>query len=168
MASTSGVAEAATKSLLMSIRRSLIHCCSMYVNDLRSSSQVGPNGPEVGKERASNRLSQVCGAGRSAGAALCSDRPLDHLHVAVAPLLDALVEIDEALAELRVLGIAAIHLDENPLDLGRRLDGRGHVAREMGLGHVVLLAREIPKERVPYCRSAVPTLERDAGAASVG
>src|SRR6266851_10041501 len=37
MASTSGVAEAATRSLLMSIRRRLIHCCSMYVNKLRSS-----------------------------------------------------------------------------------------------------------------------------------
>src|SRR5262249_35762075 len=32
MASTSGVAEAATRSLFMSIRRSLIHCGSMYVN----------------------------------------------------------------------------------------------------------------------------------------
>src|SRR3972149_7010916 len=37
MASTSGVAEAATRSLLMSIRRSLIHCGSMYVNYLRSA-----------------------------------------------------------------------------------------------------------------------------------
>src|SRR6266508_756372 len=36
MASTSGVAEAATKSLLMSIRRSLIHCSSMYVNRMIS------------------------------------------------------------------------------------------------------------------------------------
>src|SRR5207247_4898576 len=42
MASTSGVAEAATRSLLMSIRRSLIHCSSMYVNDLRSSRNSGP------------------------------------------------------------------------------------------------------------------------------
>src|SRR6266850_4296906 len=40
MASTSGVAEAATRSLLMSIRRSLIHCCSMYVNNLRSSASI--------------------------------------------------------------------------------------------------------------------------------
>src|SRR2546430_2457223 len=32
MASTSGVAEAATRSLLMSIRRTVIHCGSMYVN----------------------------------------------------------------------------------------------------------------------------------------
>src|SRR6266850_2985938 len=37
MASTSGVAEAATRSLLMSIRRSRIHCGSMYVNNLRST-----------------------------------------------------------------------------------------------------------------------------------
>src|SRR2546422_486736 len=35
MASTSGVADAATRSLLMSIRRTLIHCCSMYVNQRR-------------------------------------------------------------------------------------------------------------------------------------
>src|SRR6267142_3706740 len=33
MASTSGVTEAATRSLLKSIRRSLIHCGSMYVNN---------------------------------------------------------------------------------------------------------------------------------------
>src|SRR2546427_4050269 len=39
MASTSGVAEAATRSLPMSIRRSFIHCRSMYVNHLRSSSE---------------------------------------------------------------------------------------------------------------------------------
>src|SRR6266496_3849062 len=37
MASTSGVADAATRSLPMSIRRSLIHCCSMYVNGSESS-----------------------------------------------------------------------------------------------------------------------------------
>src|SRR5713101_7675069 len=37
MASTSGVADAATRSLLMSIRRTLIHCCSMYVKNLRST-----------------------------------------------------------------------------------------------------------------------------------
>src|SRR3954452_12181929 len=35
MASTSGVAEAATRSLLMSIRRSIIHNSSMYVKELR-------------------------------------------------------------------------------------------------------------------------------------
>src|ERR1700730_12625528 len=39
MASTSGVAEAATRSLLMSIRRSFIHCGSMYVNNLRASAR---------------------------------------------------------------------------------------------------------------------------------
>src|ERR1051326_3716747 len=32
MASTSGVVEAATRSLLTSIRRTFIHCRSMYVN----------------------------------------------------------------------------------------------------------------------------------------
>src|SRR5207245_1072336 len=65
------------------------------------------------------------------------------------------------------LGIAAIYLDENPLDLGRRLDGRGHVAREMGVGYLVLLAREIPKERVPDCRRAVSSLERGPRAAAI-
>src|SRR5437773_11269469 len=45
MASTSGVADAATRSLPMSIRRSLIHCCSRYVKDVRSSqSQATPAG----------------------------------------------------------------------------------------------------------------------------
>src|SRR5438093_12496469 len=37
----------------------------------------------------------------------------------------------------------------------------------MGLGHIVLLAGEIPKERVPDRRRAVSALERGPGAASV-
>src|SRR5213594_2500631 len=98
---------------------------------MTKSSQVRPNRPEVRKERASHCLSQVCGASRSTCAPLRPDGPLDHLHVAIPPLLDALVEIDEALAQLSVLGFAAIDLDEDVLNLGRRLDRRGHVAREV-------------------------------------
>src|SRR6476660_4934564 len=51
MASTSGVAEAATKSLLMSIRRSLIHCGSMYINNLGSTASIDERRRDVGQPR---------------------------------------------------------------------------------------------------------------------
>src|SRR5580765_4008892 len=50
MASTSGVAEAATRSLPMSIRRSLIHCGSMYVKNLKRLERK--KGPAPCEERA--------------------------------------------------------------------------------------------------------------------
>src|SRR5438874_13783633 len=87
------------------------------------------NRPQIGKERAADGFSQVRGAGGSTGALPRADRALDHLHVPVAPLLDPLVEIDDALAEFRVLRVASVDLDEQLLDLGRRLDRRRRVAR---------------------------------------
>src|SRR5206468_12823411 len=51
MASTSGVAEAATKSLLMSIRRSLIHCSSMYVNNIGLTASIDGSREDVGQPR---------------------------------------------------------------------------------------------------------------------
>ena len=67
----------------------------------RRRSQVAPDGPQVGERRVPQRGAQVGGARRSAGAGLVADRALDHLHVPVAPLLHALVDVDEALGDLR-------------------------------------------------------------------
>ena len=55
---------------------------------------------------------QVLHAARAAGPAFRADRPFDHLHVAVAPLLDALVEVDEPLGDQRRIGVAAVDRDE--------------------------------------------------------
>jgi hypothetical protein len=65
------------------------------------------------------------------------DGPLHHLDVPVAPLLDALVEVHQPLAELGVLRIPAIDVDQDRLQLGRRLDGGGHIAsaRRVGIGY---------------------------------
>ena len=75
-----------------------------------------PDVPQVRKEVLAEGGSEITGAGRSAGARLRADRPLHHLHVAISPFLDAFVEIDEALAELRVLGVVPVDVDEHLLD----------------------------------------------------
>src|SRR5438034_10423076 len=84
----------------------------------------------------------------------------------IAPLLDALVQINETLAELCVLDIAMIHLDENLLDLGRGLHQRDRLRLEMGLRHVVPLARKIAKKGVPERRLAISAFQRGARAPS--
>ena len=65
---------------------------------------------------------QVLDAARAAGPALRADRPLDHLHVAVAPFLDALVEVDQPLRDERRVRVAAVDRDQHLLDrvVGRR------------------------------------------------
>ena len=78
--------------------------------------------PEVRKQRRANRRAEIGGTGRSAGSRLDADRALDHLHVSIAPLLNALVQIDEPLANLGVLRIVAIHLNQHLLQLWRWLD----------------------------------------------
>src|SRR5688572_8156018 len=62
MASTSGVAEAATRSLLMSIRRSGIHCCAMYVNGPRSAtiSAVTATMPDLAYPLDGDEVMPVC------------------------------------------------------------------------------------------------------------
>ena len=67
--------------------------------------------PEVGKEIVADGITQVFRSRRAAGSELRPDRPLHHLHVAIAPLLYALVEIDEPLAQFDVFHIASIQGD---------------------------------------------------------
>jgi hypothetical protein len=64
--------------------------------------------------------------------------------------LEALVEIDESLAELGGHRFRSIDLDENRLHrfVGRD-DGR-HVARELCVGHRAAFAFQMAKKRVPH------------------
>jgi len=64
------------------------------------SLKAGADLPEIGERGAEQGGAQVGRAGRAAGARLGADDPLDHLHVPVAPLLDALVDVDQGLADL--------------------------------------------------------------------
>ena len=100
---------------------------------------------------------QVGDAGRPAGAGLGADRPLDHLHVPVPPLLEALVQVDEALGHLGRLAVVAVHLDQRPLELLRPL-----------AGHVVALGRQVGEERVEQRRAGHGGLDSPAGVAALG
>ena len=77
------------------------------------------NFPQVRKEVPPDGIPQVLGAAASTRAHLSADSPFNHLHVPIPPLLDAVVEVDEPLAELGILRVAAVHLDEDVLDLRR-------------------------------------------------
>src|SRR5215208_4926936 len=68
--------------------------------------------PEIGKERLANRGRQVRGAARRSRTWLHPDRTFHHLYVTIAPFLHTLVEIDETFAQLGVLRVAAINVDE--------------------------------------------------------
>src|SRR3954454_13824065 len=62
-------------------------------------SKLAADRPEIREERLVERRAQVLGA-VPAGPRLRADRPLDHLHVVVAPFHEALVEVDETLGDL--------------------------------------------------------------------
>ena len=74
-------------------------------------------------------------------ALLGADRPLDHLDVAVAPLLDALVEVDQALGDERRIGVLGVRGDQHVLD--PRVGGVG-IGRDS-----VSPLRQIAEERLP-------------------
>src|SRR5262245_64025791 len=73
-------------------------------------SKLAADGPEVGEERLVQRRAQVVGA-VAARSDPRADRPLDHLHVVVAPLHEALVEVDEALGDLRGRSVVTVRLE---------------------------------------------------------
>src|SRR5690606_13070694 len=133
----------------------------------RARSQPRPDLPEVREERLVQGRPEVSRTLRAARARPRADRPLDHLHVSVAPLLDPLVEVDEVLAELSVLGISAIDLDQDLLHAVRRLDRRGHVPLELRGRDRVALAGQIAQERIPQRGRRPPLLERDARAGTL-
>src|SRR5690606_27664314 len=125
-------------------------------------SQLGADRPQVRERGLEQRAAQVLRAGAAAGPALRADGPLDHLHVAVAPLLHALVEVDEPLAHAGDRRVVAVDLDQDALDLGRRLDGPRDTALELRARHVVAPAREVVEERVPDRGATEPLLQQPA------
>jgi hypothetical protein len=85
--------------------------------------------------------------------------------VPVAPLLDTLVQVHEALAELRVAGVVAVDADQQLLQARRGLDGRGRIAIELIGRHLVPLAGQVAEERVPQRGlGPAPLQRRTAGA----
>ena len=76
------------------------------------------NIPEIRKQWFAHRRGEIRSSARASRPDLHSDRALDHLDVAVAPLLQPFVEIHQPLAQLRILWIAAIDVDEKLLHLG--------------------------------------------------
>src|SRR5206468_6541880 len=101
-----------------------------------------PDLPRIRKDRLRERTPQIRSASRSARAALRADVAFHHLYVPVTPFLHALIEIDESLAQLSVLRIVSIDVDQNSLHLGRRLHRRNRVALELGGRHAIALPRE--------------------------
>ena len=87
--------------------------------------------------------------------ALLADRALDHLHVPVAPLLDALVDVDHPLADLRRAGVAAVHLDQAVLHAaarGRR--ARPRPRDRSARGTTVVQARPLHRRGDPVAARA--------------
>ena len=93
--------------------------------------QPMPDGPEVGEEGLKQRFPQELDARAAAGAELVADGPLHGLDVAVAPLLQALVEVDEELGQLRGPGVLGVDGDEQV-----RLRLRRVVAEALQVGEV--------------------------------
>ena len=126
--------------------------------------ELRANRPQVGKRRLQQRRAQIGGARRSAGARLHANRALHHLHVPVAPLLHAFVEVHEALAHLGVLRVGLVDAHEHVLQRGRRLDRRGRVDGQHLLGHRIAFALEIRQEAVPERRLGETRGQGGAGA----
>src|SRR6266545_1303259 len=129
---------------------------------------MSPYLPQVRKQRSSQRAREVGNAARSACPPFHADCAFDHLHMAITPLLQTLVEIHEPLAQLRVLRIAAIDVDENLLNRGRWFGGGGDIARQFGGGYGIAFTRQIVEKRVPQCRRMITTRQRLARAARLG
>src|SRR5690606_9364492 len=75
---------------------------------------------------------------------------LDHLHVTITPLLNAFVEIHEALAHLPGVGVIAVDVEQHALKrfiLRYRLCD---VALQLCHRHRVAMAGEVVQERIPY------------------
>src|SRR5678816_3502855 len=110
---------------------------------------------QLRKERQLQRLLQERNAGRTAGAALVADDALDRLHVAEAPELEALLDVDELLAHVVVapelLGLL-VDATENRYQLRTVLVRLGPVALDAALRNGVTDTRKITQEFVVQAR----------------
>src|SRR5438093_900387 len=79
-------------------------------------SQLGAHLPELRVEALVECRAQVLRAAAAAGAGLAADLPLDHQHVARAPVREGLVVVEQALAEVEKVAIALAV----PEDVGQR------------------------------------------------
>src|SRR5262245_42930445 len=80
-------------------------------------SETTPDLPQVREQWLADRRRQIRSTARSTGSRLHAYRAFHHLYVPVAPFLQAFVEIHEAFTQLRVLRVAPVDVDENPLHL---------------------------------------------------
>src|SRR5690606_32883796 len=106
-------------------------------------SELRPDRPQVRERGLEERRLEVLGAGRAPGPRLRADGPLDHLYVTIAPLLDALVEVDHPLANLADRRIVPVDVDQDSLELRRRLDRLRHIALQERLRHRVAAGGEV-------------------------
>jgi hypothetical protein len=87
--------------------------------------------------------------------------------VPVAPLLQALVDVDQPLGDLRRALVVAVDGEQHLLDLGRGLERLGDVAAERVGRHGVALGRQVAEVRVedrgPALRRGDPLPGRAAG-----
>ena len=67
------------------------------------------NRPQIWKQRRKQRRSQICRARTTTCPLLETDGALDHLHMAIAPLLNTFVKVNEEFAHRAFGGMVAIH-----------------------------------------------------------
>src|SRR6185369_9697638 len=117
-----------------------------------TTSQLRPNRPQVREERPSEGFAEVCGAAGASRSRSRTNRPLDHLHVPIPPLLNALIEIHEPLTQFGVLRVVPINGDQ----------------RGLWILKLIAFATHILQKRVPQCGFVVPAFERGARPSAFG
>jgi diguanylate cyclase (GGDEF)-like protein len=111
-----------------------------------------PDSPQVGERGRGQGGAQVGGAGRATGTRPAADRPLHHLDVVVAPLLHALVQVDQQLAHRGGVGVVVVDPLQRLLHRVGGLERRGDVALADLGGHVVALPGQVAGEGVEHRR----------------
>lgn len=116
----------------------------------RRLSQAGADRPQVGKRRAEQGGAQVGRTGGAAGSGLGPDDPLDHLRVPVPPLLNALVDVDQRLAELGRGARHGVDVQQHLLDRVAARPWLTGVAAEHLAADPVPFARQVTEQRIEH------------------
>ena len=120
------------------------------------------NRPQIWKQRRKQRCSQICRARTTTCPLLETDGALNHLHMAIAPLLNSFVEVNEEFAHRAFGGMVAIHAQQCRLKL-RAFDGRlRDIAREQRARHGVTVRGNEARECIEHCWRVVALLNRAA------